>query len=335
MSDHSSPRVQSPAELSAGRSRRGQAKAAQSAVAQPSAAAQPADGHPVLRALALTAVGAGVLVLMAAAFVLSYPGIHAAALEAGVSRSLARLYPVIFDALLAIACAAVLSLRGAGPISRLYAWLSLVVLLAAAAGADALHSTGTKPPHRTAAAVAAVTPWVLLLIGFGLLLVMLRHARLRRAALAARAAALAPAASSPEPGLSRPALPAGTPHSPDPDLARSGLPATAPLPAETPTHGGIAQSASQSSGTSPAAETSQPSGTAGQPDQADHEDTGAPEPVAGHPVLAAPTEPSVPQPRTDEPAAVPEPAHQAQGHQPPPFHRLWSSPTEPDEDDQP
>jgi hypothetical protein len=177
---------------------------------------RPPDGHPVLRGLALWAVAAGVVVLAAAAFVLSYPGIHAVALHAGVSRSLARIYPVIFDAMLVIACAAVLSLRGAGLVSRCYAWLTLLVLLAAAAGADTLHSTGTRLPHREAAAAAAIIPWALLLIGFGLLLAMLRHARLRRTAAAARATEQARA----EPPLVEPprrpappmaALPAGSP----------------------------------------------------------------------------------------------------------------------------
>jgi hypothetical protein len=82
----------------------------------------------------------------------------------------------------------VLSLRGAGLPSRSYAWLSLLVLLAAAAAADALHATGTRLPRRPTAATAAVIPWVLVLIGFGLLLCMLRQARLRRAAAAAPAA---------------------------------------------------------------------------------------------------------------------------------------------------
>ncbi len=149
----------------------------------------PADGHGGLRLLALAAVAAGVLLLAAAAFVLSYAGIHAVALSAGVSPRLARIYPLILDAMLVVACAAVLSLRGAGLPSRSYAWLSLLALLAAAAAADALHATGTRLPRRPAAAVVAVIPWVLVLVGFGLLLCMLRQARLRRAAAVAPAAA--------------------------------------------------------------------------------------------------------------------------------------------------
>jgi hypothetical protein len=142
----------------------------------------PTDSHRGLRLLALAAVAVGVLLLAAAAFVLSYAGIHVVALAAGVSPRLARIYPLIFDAMLVVACAAVLSLRGAGLPSRAYAWLSMLVLVAGAAAADAVHATGTRLPHRPAAAAAAVIPWVLVLVGFGLLLCMLRQARLRRAA---------------------------------------------------------------------------------------------------------------------------------------------------------
>ena len=95
-----------------------------------------------MRLLALAAVAVGVMLLAAAAFVLSYSGIHAVALSAGVSPRLARIYPLIFDAMLVVAGAAVLALRGAGLPSRSYAWLSMLVLLAAAAAADALHATG-------------------------------------------------------------------------------------------------------------------------------------------------------------------------------------------------
>jgi hypothetical protein len=161
----------------------------------PARAAQPAGSLRALRFLALTAVIVGVLGLAAAAFELSYPGIHAIALVAGVSPALARLYPLIFDAMLVVASAAILSLRGAGAATRCYAWFSLLLLLCAAAGADALHATGSKLPHRGAAATAAIIPWALVLLGFGLLLAMLRHARLRRAqAVEARASAAPPAA---------------------------------------------------------------------------------------------------------------------------------------------
>jgi hypothetical protein len=152
-----------------------------------------------LRAAALTAASAGVLVLAAAAFTLSYAGVHAIARQAGVTVSLARIYPPAIDALVVVASAAVLALRGAGPVARCYAWLSLLVLLAAAAGADALHAAGTRIPHRASEIAAAIIPWVLLLAGFGLLAVMLRHGRPRRAAApaAARLAGGAPAGHAP------------------------------------------------------------------------------------------------------------------------------------------
>jgi hypothetical protein len=135
-----------------------------------------------LRLLALAAVAAGVGLLAAAAFVLSYAGIHAVALYAGVPPRLARIYPLIFDAMLVVACAAVLSLRGAGLPSRCYAWLSMLGLIVVGAAADTLYATGTRLPHKPTAAVVAIIPWALVLIGFGLLLCMLRHARLRQAA---------------------------------------------------------------------------------------------------------------------------------------------------------
>jgi hypothetical protein len=141
----------------------------------------PADSHRGLRLFGLAAVVVGLLLLAAAAFALSYAGIHVVALSAGVSPRLARIYPLIFDAMLVVACSAVLSLRGAGVPSRLYAWLSMLALFAAAAGADTLHATGARLPHKQAAAAAAIIPWALVLIGFGLLLCMLRQARLRRA----------------------------------------------------------------------------------------------------------------------------------------------------------
>jgi hypothetical protein len=192
-------------------------------------AAAPPSGqaHRFLRLLALTAVSLGVVVLAVAAFLLSYPGIHAVALQAGVSASLARVYPVIFDAMVVIACAAVLSLRGAGAASRLYAWLSLLALLAAAAGADTLHSTGTKLPHREAAAAAAIIPWALVLIGFGLLLAMLRHARLHRAA-AARDAAAAKLAGRAAAGAGQPGpyRPAGSPFEALPPWTGQQVPPT-------------------------------------------------------------------------------------------------------------
>jgi len=174
----------------------------------PARASRFAGSQRALRFLALAAVIVGVLGLAAAAFELSYPGIHAIALVAGVSPALARLYPLIFDAMLVVASAAVLSLRGAGAVTRCYAWFSLLLLLCAAAGADALHATGSKIPHRVEAATAAIIPWALVLLGFGLLLAMLRHARLRRAQAARARASAAPPAELPVTRVPAAAVPA-------------------------------------------------------------------------------------------------------------------------------
>jgi len=132
-----------------------------------------------VRVIAFAAVCLGVAALAAATFVLSYSAIRAVALQAGVTPGLARGYPLLLDGMLVIVLAAVLALRGAGLPSRLLAWLTLLVVLAVAAGADALHTAGRSMPHQAAAITAAVLPFVLVLVAFALLLVMLRHARLR------------------------------------------------------------------------------------------------------------------------------------------------------------
>jgi hypothetical protein len=133
-----------------------------------------------LRNVGLAAVCIGLAALAAATFVLSYPGIHAVALQAGISPRLARGYPLLLDAMLVVVLAAVLSLRGAGLPSKVLAWLTLLALLGATASADALHAAKDKLPVRAAEITAAVLPWVLVLLAFVLLLAMLRHARLKR-----------------------------------------------------------------------------------------------------------------------------------------------------------
>lgn len=139
-----------------------------------------ADLSTRLRVVALVAVITGVILLAAAAFVLAYAGIHAIALSAGVSPTLARYYPLILDAMLVVASAAALALRGGGWWTKFYAWLSIVVLLAAVSAADAVHAMGVSLPRRPTAAAVAVTPWVLLLVAFGLWLALLRHLRSSR-----------------------------------------------------------------------------------------------------------------------------------------------------------
>jgi Protein of unknown function (DUF2637) len=158
---------------------------------------RPADPYPGLRLTALTAVILGVVLLATAAFVLSYAGIHQIALRAAVGHGLARLYPVIFDAMVVISGAAALALRGAGWWARAYAWSSLLLMLAVVATADALHATSVSLPAQPTRAVVAVTPWALLLIAFGLWLEMLRHFRSVRATGAPQARMAGPVAAAP------------------------------------------------------------------------------------------------------------------------------------------
>jgi Protein of unknown function (DUF2637) len=158
-----------------------------------------------VRVLGMAAVCVGLAALAGGTFVLSYSGIHALVLHAGITPRLARGYPLLIDAMLVVVLAAVLGLRGADLPSRLLAWTTLLAVLAAAAGADALHAAGRSVPRHVAAITAAVLPWVLLFLAFALLLAMLRHARLRRLTVAlalpgAHGDALAgsPPASQPE-----------------------------------------------------------------------------------------------------------------------------------------
>ena len=143
---------------------------------------QPESPPRALRIVGLVGVGLGVAALATATFVLSYSAIHVLALRAGVAPRLARGYPLLIDAMLVIVLAAVLALRGASLPSRLLAWGTLLAVLGAAAGADALHAAGRELPQHVAAIAAAVLPWVLVFLAFALLLSMLRYARLRRVA---------------------------------------------------------------------------------------------------------------------------------------------------------
>jgi hypothetical protein len=157
-----------------------------------------ADLQSTLRLVALAAVSLGVVVLAAAAFVLSYEGIHHIALRAGVSPGLAKLYPLIFDVMLVVAGAAALALRGAGWWARCYAWGSLLILLAAMAVGNAVYASGTTLPAQPTKIAVAIIPWVLLLMAFGLLLEMLRHFRTTRSrAATAAVGAAAPGAAAP------------------------------------------------------------------------------------------------------------------------------------------
>jgi hypothetical protein len=159
--------------------------------------------------LVILAVVVVVLALAAATFVLSYSGVHEIALQAGVSARLARVYPGTFDAVLVIACVAAVVLRDARWWARSYAWLSIVVVVAVVGAADAAHAMNVVLRHRDMEGVVAAAPWVLALLGFSLLLTILRQTRAQHAASAlAKQPAPLPAADEQVPTLVVPALPA-------------------------------------------------------------------------------------------------------------------------------
>jgi hypothetical protein len=251
----------------------------------------PPDRAPrALRILALAAVWLGLAALAAATFVLSYSAIRAVALEAGIAPRLARGYPLLLDAMLVIVLAAVLALRGAALPSRLLAWLTLLVVAAAAAGADALHAAGRRLPHQATAITAAVLPWVLVLIAFMLLLAMLRHARLRRTVSTVQPAHVQPApvgTAPPEPG---PAV-----------VADTGLDSGFDAGFDTDTGG---------------------------PDELADESDLAPDDPSTDEGVSEPAEGTTPYPADPSPVAGYGDAGPDDPDMPV-FHRLWSSPTPP------
>jgi len=184
---------------------------------------------------AVVIVISGVALLAVAAFLVSYAGTRAIAVTAGVSPALAGLYPLIIDAVLVVACVAALALRGAEWWMQTYAWLSVMFMLAVVALVGAVHAAGVSLPHRPIAAVVAVMPWVLFLVGFGLWLSILRHLRTARAeGTSARphAAAWWPWTSDPD-GANAAAMsvqPKPAPEAPD---AAEGVPGSSPEPGTT------------------------------------------------------------------------------------------------------
>ena len=97
----------------------------------PLPASGPAQHRNWTRRLVNVLVTLAVIAVAAATFVFSYDGVHAIALLGGVSTQLARYYPGLFDAVLVIACVAAVMLRDGPWWARLWAWVVLIVVLAA------------------------------------------------------------------------------------------------------------------------------------------------------------------------------------------------------------
>ena len=146
-----------------------------SAAASASAPSAPRSSWP--RRLVNAAVALVVLAVAAAMFVFSYAGVHAIALQGGVSVQLARYYPGLFDAVLVIACVAAVTLRDARWWARCWAWLVVIVILAGIGTTDVLHAMNYGLRQRPTEGTVAAAPVVAVLLAFSLLLTMLRQSR--------------------------------------------------------------------------------------------------------------------------------------------------------------
>ena len=113
-----------------------------------------------------------------------------------MSEQLARYYPGLFDAVLVIACVAAVMLRDGRSWARLWAWVVIIVVLAAIGTTDVLYAMDFTLRHRAIEGIVAAAPVVAVLLAFSLLLALLRQSRPR---------ATEPAGPAP---LDIPALPA-------------------------------------------------------------------------------------------------------------------------------
>ncbi len=180
-----------------------------------------------------------VIAVAAATFVFSYDGVHAIALLGGVSGQLARYYPGLFDAVLVIACVAAVMLREGRWWARLWAWVVIILLLAAIGTTDVLHAMNYTLRHRVTEGVVAAAPVAAVLLAFSLLLTLLRQSRTHAPKHAApetvEVPALAAAVSAPP--IALPAAPAAADMAPTeavPVLADEPEPPTVVVPALAP-----------------------------------------------------------------------------------------------------
>lgn len=182
------------------------------------------------RRLANVLVALVVIAVAAATFVFSYDGVHAIALLGGVSGQLARYYPGLFDAVLVIACVAAVMLRDGRWWARLWAWVVIILLLAAIGTTDVLHAMNYTLRHRVTEGVVAAAPVAAVLLAFSLLLTLLRQSRTHAPGPETLEVPALPAAVS-APPIALPAAPVVTGTAPTeevPLLADSLMPGFAP-----------------------------------------------------------------------------------------------------------
>jgi hypothetical protein len=264
----------------------------------PQPASVPAQRRDWTRRLVNLLVALVVIAIAAAAFVFSYGGVHAIALLGGVSKQLARYYPGLFDAVLVIASVAAVMLRDGRWWARLWAWVVVIVVLAAIGATDVLHAINYTLPHRTTEGIVAAAPAVAVLLAFSLLLTLLRQSR-------TPAKAVAPVAV-PVP-LDVPALPAAV-------SAPIALPAApiAPVAPVVPVAGPVAAE------TVPMPLPEDRPVPAAAPTREDRVIVGAPAAPEPEPALGPEPEPAAPEPAhpATEPNAVIVPSAEATAEAP-------------------
>ena len=213
----------------------------------PLPASGPAQRRSWTRRLANVLVALVVIAVAAATFVFSYDGVHAIALFGGVSGQLARYYPGLFDAVLVIACVAAVMLRDGRWWARLWAWVVVILILAAIGATDVLHAMNYTLRHRVTEGVVAAAPVVAVLLAFSLLLTLLRQSRTHAPETAAPETLEAPAlpAAVSAPPIALPAAPVVTAQEPTAPLETAAAPEDEPAPPTVPVPALSAESSAQ------------------------------------------------------------------------------------------
>jgi Protein of unknown function (DUF2637) len=279
-----------------------------------------------------------VIAVAGAAFVFSYDGVHAVALLGGMSTQLARYYPGLFDAVLVVACVAAVMLRDGRWWARLWAWVVIIVVLAAIGTTDVLHAMNYTLRHRVTEGIVAAAPVVAVLLAFSLLLTLLRQSRAPGPQPAGPAPLDVPAlpAAISVPPMALPAAPtvplaravaSGEPRVPVADPAASApMPAAATVAAPAPAPGSLRADV-PAPDTTPAGAEPVVGPVPDVPSEAtpqgahpltESNEVIAPEvraapaaPAASGPTEEEPAPPTVPVTVTAKPAAPPEPATEA------------------------
>lgn len=154
---------------------------------QPHGAVRAASHSPrlslALRRAAIGLAAFALALLTGAACALSFEDLRQLAIAGRANPQLAYLYPAAFDILLVVALVCVPLLHGVRLLVRSQAGFILLLLLLTAAGAAVAGSTEAAVDPHAAAVVVALFPWVTLVLGLWLLLLLLKHARTNRADL--------------------------------------------------------------------------------------------------------------------------------------------------------